>query len=406
MTEGFTVSRKLRLGTGFVLAGVMAFASINASTAAELRMWVDEQGREVRASFAGITSDGESVNLKLENGSSIPFPIARLSEDCQVYAKEAAAVKAARADEPEYNFDSDWPQLVGFREDPEIEIIREDADSNEFIYESLNFRYIADARLSRSVVRGFALLFESTHEFCQAMPIGMGEGVRTDGKYLIKLYENRQDYVSAGAPAASAGVFMGGRNLIKVPFESLGVRPVGSGYMLDRSASNRILAHEIAHQLTPPPYFGRGQFNAWFIEGIAEYVATTPYRSGQYNTRAGRRAAVDYATGFSRVDNRGRNIGTDIKLSSLENYMNLTYAQFISNSNFNYAVGLLLTYYFIHMDGEGDAANLQAYLRALLDGASREEAEAKLLNGRTFKELENDVQAGWRRFGVRFNFGG
>ena len=387
---------------GLIVAGTLALA---AHAFAETRMWVDDQGREVRAAFAGLADGGQSVSLKLDNGDTIPFAIARLSGDCQAYAREMAEVKAARAAEPQYNFDSDWPQLVGFRDDPEIEIIREDADAGEFIYESLNFRYVSDARLSRSVVRGFALLFESTHEFCQAMPLGMGEGVRTDGKYLIKLYEEREDYIKAGAPARSAGVFMGSRNLIKVPFGSLGLRPVGSGYMLDRSVSNRTLSHEIAHQLTPLVYRGGSTYNAWFIEGIAEYVATTPYRSGQYNTRNSRRAAAEYATGFSRVDNRGRNIGTDINLPSLKAYMDLTYQEFTgSNANFNYGVGLLLTYYFIHMDGEGDAANLRAYLRAILDGKTREEAEAELLAGRTFKELQNDLQAGWRRFGVRFNF--
>ena len=391
---------------GWIARLAILFAVIHVAQA-EPRLWIDNQGREVRAGFAGMAEDGETVKLRLDNGNTVPFPIARLSADCQGHAREMAKRFAARAAEPVFNFDSDWPQLVGFRDDPEIEIILEDADKGEFIYESMNFRFVSDVRLSRSVVRGFALLFEATHAFCQAMPIGMGEGNRTEGKYLIMLYEDIADYHAAGAPTGSAGVYMMGRSRIKVPLDSLGVRPVGSGYMLDRSVSNRTLSHEIAHQLTPLPYYGRSRFNSWFIEGIAEYVASTPYRSGQYNTRANRRAAVDYATGFSRVDNRGRNIGTDIRLSSLEAFMDLPYAQFArSNANFNYAVGLLLTYYFIHMDGEGDAANLQAYLRALLDGKSREEAEAKLLAGRTFAELQDDVQAAWRRHGVRFDFGG
>ncbi len=397
---------KYRLAVGLAMICLPVLAPYAALHASETRLWEDDQGREVRASFAGLSDDGESVKLKLENGETLPFPIDRLSRECRTHARERAETWAARADEPEYNFDTEWPQLVGFREDPEIEIVREDADAGVFIYESLNFRYVSDARLSRSVVRGFALLFEATHEFCQAMPIGMGEGERTDGKYLIKLYEDMMDYYTAGAPPGSAGVFMGSRNRIKVPFESIGVRPVGSGYMLDRSVSNRTLSHEITHQLTPREYYGSGRFNSWFIEGIAEYVASTPYRSGRYNTRAGRRAAVDYATGFSRDDNRGRNIGTDIQLSSLEDYMDMSYQQFLQNGNFNYAVGLLLTYYFIHMDGDGDAANLQAYLRALLDGSDRAEAEAKLLAGRTFEELEEDVERAWRRFGVRFQFGG
>lgn len=383
------------LGLG-MLCGVL--------NAAETRNWVDLQGREVSAAFDGMETDGQSVRLKMADGRVIPFPLAKLSTGCQAYAKQAATLGAAL---PGFNFDSAWPDLTGFREDPEIEIIQENAETREFIYESMNFRYVCDVRLNLSVVRKFAVLFEATHSYCKAMPIGMGEGTRTDGKYLIKLYETREDYLKAGAPPNSAGVFMGGRNRIKVPLESVGVEKRASSYALDRDVSNRTLAHEIVHQLKPVEYYAGSRFNSWFVEGIAEYVATTPYRAGIYNTRLGRKAAVDYATGFSKVDNRGRNIGTEIRISSLEGFMDMPYSEFIgTDPNFNYAVGLLLTYYFIHLEGEGDSANLKAYLKALLDGKGKEEAHAVLLNGRTFKELEEDVEKAWRRHGVRFQFGG
>lgn len=373
--------------------------------AAEPRIWVDDQGREVSAAFDGIEPGGRAVRLKMADGRVLPFPLAKLSPRCRAYADFASTAPAAAVPEP--NFDSPWPDLTGFREDPEIEIIEENVETRAFIYESMNFRYVSDVRLNRSVVRRFAVLFEATHAYCKAMPIGMGEGGRTDGKYLIKLYETRDAYVKAGAPEASAGVFMSGRNRIKVPLESVGVQKRGSSYALDRDVSNRTLAHEITHQLTPGAYFAEWRFNSWFIEGIAEYVATTPYRAGIYNTRLGRKAAVDFATGFSKVDYRGRNIGTEIHLASLEHFMNLPYSEFVSTDpNFNYAVGLLLTYYFIHFDGEGDAANLKAYLRCLLDGKSRDEAHAVLLKGRSFKELEQDVERAWRRHDVRFIFGG
>jgi len=389
--------------TCLAVMGLFMFAG----DAADQRAWVDDQGREVLAVFSGMSDDGESVLLKLEDGSVVPFPLARFSQACQFYVKLAIEAPTLwQAGGVEYNFDSPWPDMVGFREDLEIEVIREDRASGEFVYESLNFRYISDVRLSPSVVRGFALLFEATHEFCKAMPIGMGEGVRTDGKYLIKLYDERASYIKAGAPRSSSGVFMGGRNLIKVPLESLGVRKAGNSYHLDRSVSNRVIAHEVVHQLTPPQYFGNADFNSWFIEGIAEYVAATPYRAGQYNLRGARRAIVEYATGFSKTDNRGRDIGTEINLRSLERFMNLPYSQFVGrNGNFNYAVALLITYYFIHFDGERDAANLKAYKRALLEGKGKEEATMILLNGRSFEELEKDVEREWRRYGVRFKFG-
>ena len=47
---------------------------------------------------------------------------------------------------------------------------------------------------------------------------------------------------------------MSGKEAVFVPLTSLGVRPVGSGYMLDRKKSNKTMPHELTHQLTPSSY--------------------------------------------------------------------------------------------------------------------------------------------------------
>lgn len=177
--------------------------------------------------------------------------------------------------------------------------------------------------------------------------------------------------------------------------------------MRDRSSSDSVISHELVHQFTPREYFCQSETNSWFIEGIAEYVATIPYRAGTFNLRRHRRALVDYSTGFSRKYGRGRNIGTDITVPSLEKFMALPYRRFAGNSeaNFNYAVGMLLTYYFIHFDGDGDAARLKKFNQALAAGKPYEEAEALLLDGRTYQQLEEDVAKAWSRAGVKFTFG-
>ncbi len=85
--------------------------------------------------------------------------------------------------------------------------------------------------------------------------------------------------------------------------------------------------------------------------------------------------------------------------------MDLPYREFAGgNANFNYAVATLIMYYFIHMDGQGDAANLKAYKRALLDGKDEAEATEILLAGRTMEELADEIQSAWRRYGVRINY--
>lgn len=331
----------------------------------------------------------------------VTYPLAKLAPESRDFALSRTAVVVSPQPAP-----TEWPELIGLREEPEVEIIREDLEAKSFVYESANFRYTADARLSKSVTRRFARLFEATLAYCKALPLGLGEGTRTDGKFAIRLYENTSDYFASGGPPGTGGVFTTGENIIKVPFESLGLRKAGSGYTLDHDVSNRTLAHEIVHQLTPPSYFCGASFNSWFIEGIAEYVANTPYRSGQYNTRTARAAIIEYATGFSREDKRGRNIGKEIHLDSLDSFFHLPYSAFTGqNANFHYAVSPLLVHYFIHADGPGDGSLLRAYLEALRSGSGHSQATQALLNGRSFRDVETTLQTSFRRYGLKFTFG-
>ncbi len=138
-----------------------------------------------------------------------------------------------------------------------------------------------------------------------------------------------------------------------VPLTSLGVRPVGSGYMLDRDKSSKTLPHELVHQLTPDRYYAPGSMG-WFTEGIAEYVATTPYRSGSYNVKtelqAHRRIRHRLREGRQRRPRARRPRSTS---GSLEKFMLQPYSSFTSDAQINYGCGLLITNYFLHMDRDG-----------------------------------------------------
>jgi hypothetical protein len=370
------------------------------------RVWTDVRGREVTARMAGV--DGDSIILELKDGRKVPYPLAQLSDaDRQAASHWKPAEKPPeRTETPataELNFNDNWPDRVSFKDDPEIEVITENADKKEFIYESANFRYVADARLSKSVVSGFARMFETTHLYCRTLPIGLTGGVKTDGKYLIRLFEKFDDYVSAGGPPTSAGVFMSGKQAILVPFRSLGVRAVGSGYMLDRDKSNKTLPHEIVHQLTPRCYYTPGS-GGWFTEGIADYVAVTPYRSGSYNVRGNVRAIVEYATAHGSKNMGGRALGTDILLPPLEKWMLQSYPQFLANSKLNYGSALLITTYFFHMDRESDAARIRKFLAALHAGKRGTEALDVLLDGDSFESLQEQITRAFKRQRIDLKF--
>ncbi|MEO8615364.1 MAG: SHD1 domain-containing protein [Luteolibacter sp.] len=377
----------------------------------EARSWTDTQGRKIDATF--VRADDRTVILKLKDGREVPFPLTKLSAEDGSYidasreklkSETPARPTESKGDRESPDFDSPWPETLRFTEDPEINVIEEDVGKKRFVYESANYRYVCDVRLSKSVVKGFAMMFEATHLFCRSLPLGLNGGRKTDGKLQIVLFENFDDYVAAGGPPSTAGVFMGGKGVVLVPLTSLGVRPLGSGYMLDRTKSSKTLPHELTHQLTPEPYFGIGAMG-WFTEGLAEYVANTPYRSGTYTVRGNLKAIIEYTTAYGAKDTGGRALGTKISMAPLKTFMLQDYASFTAQAQLNYGCGLLITTYFLHLDGQGDAKRMKNYLKALMAGNDAEKSLDLLLDGRTFEELEKDVIKAWGNKGVAFTFG-
>ncbi len=375
----------------------------------EIRTWTDVQSRKVEASLARV--DGTNVTLKLADGREVPYPLAKLSADDGKYVESVRSQLAAKPadvakplDDTAKGFDAPWPDQVKFSEDPEVSTVEEDAVKKRFIYESANYRYTCDVRLSQTVVKGFAVMFEATHLYCRSLPLQLDGGNKPGTKNQILLFEKKSDYVAAGGPPSSSGVFMGGKGVVMVPLESIGVKPVGSSYMLDRTKDSQTLAHELTHQVTPECYYEKGSMG-WLTEGLAEYVAVTPYRAGTYNVRTNQKAIYDYGTGYGRKDRAGRALGTKIILPPLKEFMLQEYSNFTgSRGNINYGCGMLITNYFFHLDGEGDGKRVKAYLKALHGGKDAEKSLDILLDGRTFQKLEEDVSKGWSRKGIDISF--
>ena len=380
-----------------ILFSPLAFAQ-------EMRSWTDSQGREVRATL--VRAAGKDVILKLTDGRELPFPLEKLAAADRKYVEENSqktSPKPAAAEEAIANFDAPWPDRISFSEDPEIKIVEENAEKKRFIYESANYRYTCDVRLAASLVKGFAVMFEATHLYCRSLPLGLRSGKKVSGKYQIRLLEKVEAYTDLGGPPGTAGVFMSGSGVVMVPLTSLGVRPVGSGYMIDRDKSSKTIPHELTHQLTPEAYFAKGALG-WFSEGIAEYIAATPYRSGGYNVRGNFDDIVEYATGYGIKNMGGRALGKKITLPRLKEFMLQDYRTFMADAQLNYGCGMLITTYFLKLDGEGDGKRIKSYLSALLEDKDAEESLALLLDGRTFEQLEQDITQAWSRKGIDFTF--
>ncbi len=286
----------------------------------------------------------------------------------------------------------------------EIQIISEDPNKNEFVYESAHYRYICDAPLKTSLVRKFATLFEATREFCKAIPISSNKAhyENPQKKLMVHLVEKIETYYERGGPPGSAGVYFGGKDIVLVPLSSLGVQRVGSSYMFDHSKSSKTLPHELAHQITDSAYYQLGA-RGWFSEGLAEYIAVSPYRNGKINVKSNRNDIVNYVTEYDSKKG-GRNLGDEIRLRDLKSFMTMSYQEFTLNGNKNYGVGLLLTYYFFHLDQNGDRVAITQFLKALKAGKQGDEALSALLNGRTWDELSDQISKSWRSKGVKLLF--
>lgn len=392
------------------------FLSTSALTA-EQREWTSTSGEKVKAEL--ISVDHETITLaRAKDGRSFSVNVNQFSAEDQEFVKNWFKQQPKENVENEINpikksipittdatdnFDAEWPKLVVLKKDFDINTISETDEG--FIYESRHFRFTADARLQKSVVKRFAEIFECTLVYMQQLPISSQKAINhtAENKKDIYLFADAASYNRAGGPVNSAGVYMGGKDIIMVSMSSLGLKKVGKGYSLDRKRGLGTLPHEIVHMFTDYEYYAPGA-RGWFSEGLAEYVSSTPYRGAKFNVRGNKSSVVETVIGYGKNNTGGRNLGKDIYVGSLKAYMTQPYSSFTANSSLNYGVGSLIVYHFFHYDGNGDRQSINAFLKALKEKKPRDEALAALLNGRTFLELEQDIQKTWRSKGIKLTF--
>lgn len=392
----------------FLITGFLSLITTSLSA----RTWTATGGHIAEGEL--VEFDGTTVTLLLTNGKNAQLPLSRLSEADQEFVKENHQVEKPldkpTSSEDIFNWDDPWPDQAVIK-DVEVIVESEDAENKKFIYASNHFRFTCDVRLTSSVVSTFAKMFEASHRYCDIIPLSFKHQRKSTEKFDVRLFEEKADYIKAGGPPSSAGVFLrrGKKSWIMIPLISLGVQKFGSGYRRDRDKSDSTLVHEIVHQLSPPAYFARGA-RGWFSEGFADYISQTPYRSGRFKVTNNFDYLTEYFSAFGKDGRRGRNLGKEISAPALQDFMSMSYQKFLSNSNFNYGFGLCITTYFIHLEGEGDASLLKTFLAKLHEKQriqSDEELQELLeilLNGRTWEELQEDVQKKWRRKGIKITF--
>jgi len=329
---------------------------------AALRPWKDTQGRILQAAF--VSANVDSVTVKMSDGKEYQIPLARLSAEDQSFVKSqvstsAPAVPTAQGEKPVVSASAlsrlpiekrTWPEnVIVPTKSIEIQIVEENPAARKCIYRSEGFEFTSQAKLAGSVMKEVARTFEATKTLVSSLPWGVvcrpPEGFE---RYQAALFETRNDYIAAGGPENSGGVYMSGDKIFRVPFPSIGLKLLGKTYAKDADYDGGTLIHEITHQvmddyLTFLP--------VWVIEGTAEYTEMLPYNAGKFRADAHKSGIRDH---IKEMEKRGY----PIDIGNLEAHMTMnraTWSGIADTSNKKmgelYFRSVLILYYFCHLDG-------------------------------------------------------
>jgi len=370
--------QKIMLCRGFV---TFLCLGLGLQAAGAVRAWTDDAGRRLEAEFAGV--QGDSVRLRLTSGETVTFPMARLSVADRSFvesqagavptmvtatpAGDAAATTPAMVPEAVRRVPVEqrvWPQnVVVPSRAVEIAAVSESVAERRFVYQSEAFEFTSQAKLAGSVMKEVARTFESTRALVEALPWGIvcrpPEG---RPRFKAALFETRQDYLEAGGPENSGGVYSTGDKVFKIPFPSLGLEKRGQTYYRDDAYSNGTLVHEITHQLMDE-YLNF--LPTWVIEGTAEYAEMLPYNAGTFRAAAHKSALKEDVAIWQEREGFAPDIG------SLETHLKMTREAWLAACNTPqrmremYHRSQLLVYFFCHLDGDKKGTRFIRYLEAV-----------------------------------------
>ncbi len=339
---------------------------------AATRSWTDVSGRKVDAEFAGMR--GDSVMLKLPTGQTVPYPLSKLSAEDQAFIQTQAVGDSAPASPaPAAPPASEakrvpvekrvWPAQVEVpARSIEIAIVSENAAERKYLYQSEAFEFTSQAKLAGSVMKEVARTFEATRSLVDALPWGIVcKPPQGRPRFLAALYETRDDYIAAGGPENSGGVYSSGDKTFKIPFPSLGMEKRGQTYYKNDNYSNGTLVHEITHQLMDD-YLAF--LPKWIIEGTAEYTEMLPYKAGTFRAEAHKSGLKEDTKLWEERE------GFSLQIPDLEKMMTMSRDAWDAECSTApkmrdmYHRSQLLIYFFCHLDGDGKGSRFIQFMEA------------------------------------------
>ena len=373
-----------------IAAVACAIFAFGANGHAETTEWTDTTGRKLSAALRGY--DGGSVIFQTSEGKETRVPLARLSHGSQMevvfgietLAKRAIQVLGVVAPAVAGSAGSDIakpvfaPRFPAWLQAPDAltraRYLEAQSKDGAHVYRSSRFHYLVRSGkpLSPQVMQDVARVFEGTYLLLGQSPFGR-EATPLDGFFRLELFETMDAYHKASGPAGSAGVYLIKEKKFMVPFESLGLKldPANTAYIRDRDFEVTTLVHELTHMMMHDVIH---LIPKWLIEGSAEYVECIPYKNGVF-TPAGIHGSVKE---YNERRRRGSMMGTvtldirDLLAPPGSPPPPDTSGQIVPRGPIIpapdvafYHTSLLLTYYFMHLDGDGKGTRLLNFLNAV-----------------------------------------
>ena len=306
----------------------------------------------------------------------------------------------------------DWPRSVSVPKDTEVQEMASGAPGAGFTYVSNNFAFVSKAKLQPEAQKTVARLCECAYAACKAiaevLPVPRSSADRGEKKFIVELQPGMEEYYAAGGPTNSAGVFLGAYrktggplkeadiaiDKVMIPFPSLGIGR--SGKVEREDIDTHALVHELTHQ-----QFLLNSLPIWANEGWAEYVGYVPYVGED----------LDFDRGFSLILHAARQraergaLDFDFKLEEFFTMNQQTMYGYMPQGKDTYMLSVMTVAFFVHLDGKKGVDAMKAYLQALLDGKSPEDAAQELIKPhRTAARLQQDFIRAWKSKKVKVSF--
>ena len=306
----------------------------------------------------------------------------------------------------------DWPRSVSVPKDTEVQEMAGGAPGAGVTYVSNNFAFVSRQKLQPEAQKTVARLCECAYAACKAiaevLPVPRSSADRGEKKFIVELQPGMEEYYAAGGPTNSAGVFLGAYrktdgplkeadiaiDKVMIPFPSLGIGR--SGKVEREDIDTHALVHELTHQ-----QFLLNSLPIWANEGWAEYVGYVPYVGED----------LDFDRGFSLILHAAKQraergaLDFDFKLEDFFTMNQQTMYGYMPQGKDTYMLSVMTVAFFVHLDGKKGVDAMKAYLQALLDGKSPEDAAQELIKPhRTAARLQQDFIRAWKSKKVKVSF--